>query len=485
MNLFWHFIGEHELGIGTLLAGILHVALAVAASTHILLNKRDSKSAAGWIGLVWLAPLTGGLLYVALGINRIKRKAMRLRRKNAAASAETTLAKPPAAAPQYADFIKFSTSVLREDFSSCNELIPLLNGDTAYPAMTEAINSARKQVLLASYIFNNDEAGRAIAAALKAAARRGVHVRVLVDGVGVRYSSPTIEAELTGVPNLEFRLFLPPKTPFSLPFMNLRNHRKMLIADNAAAFIGGMNISAGNLLKTHLHNGVADITFRVTGPVTWHMARLFEEDWVFSGGRHFRQSHGHECAPETQTEPAALCRIVADGPDGDAGKIEWLLSGAIACARKNITVVTPYFLPGPGIMRALELAAIRGVTTEIILPGHSNVFGMDWAMESNFPALLKAGVKIYRTQKPFDHSKITVIDGVWSFIGSANWDVRSLRLNFEANLECLDEPFARKLQAITDDKKRHSSPVKPHCGRHLSLAHRLRNNAFRLLTPYY
>ncbi|MDD4003698.1 MAG: phospholipase D-like domain-containing protein [Elusimicrobiaceae bacterium] len=478
---------RHGNMIWAIAAGTLHVALAAVATAHILLNKDDTKSAAGWIGLVWLAPITGGLLYIILGVNRIQRKALRLRRKTSAPAGPDADEhhQPPGAihSPRYADFLRFADKALKQKFSHCVSIEPLINGDEAYPAMIEAITRAQKQILLASYIFDNDEAGRAVAAALKAAARRGVHARVLLDGVGVRYSTPTIETELRDIPNLELRLFLPAKTPFALPFVNLRNHRKMLITDSDAAIIGGMNISRGNLLKKYRHDAIADITFRVCGPVTDQLARVFEEDWLFSGGRKFRLAQPQPCP--AKPEDNTLCRAVADGPDSDTGRIEWLLLGAIACAQKNITIVTPYFLPGSGIMNALELAAMRGVGTEIILPGKSNIFGMDWAMEANFPGLLKAGVKIYRTPAPFDHSKLTVVDGLWSFIGSANWDVRSLRLNFEANLECLGEAFARKLLAVATEKKSAARLIKTRHGQRLSLPHQLRNNAFRLLTPYY
>ncbi len=480
-----HPLATHMELASAFAAGFLHILMATGITVHILLNKHDTKSSVGWIGLAWLAPLAGGLLYIILGINRIKRKAVRLRRRN------TQAVPPPGKSiagmlrelkPEYAAFLRFGHAVLPQEFMFGNTITPLQNGDEAYPAMASEIKKARKEVLLASYIFTHDEAGLLIANALKTAALGGVRVRVLVDGMGIRYASPSIQNALDGVENLEFRQFLPPRIPFSLPFVNLRNHRKLLVIDGAAAITGGMNISGGNLLKKHGAHGIADITFRITGPVVDQLSRVFEDDWAFSGGKRFRPA-AH--AKTAQTQEDTVCRVIPDGPDNDPGRLEWIILGALACARESVTVATPYFLPSPSIMNALEVCAMRGIDTEIILPGKSNIFGMDWAMEANFDRLLKAGIKIYRTQPPFDHSKFTVVDGRWSLIGSANWDMRSLRLNFEANVECIGESFARKLLAVAQAKKQSARLLRPHHGERISVAHRLRNNAFRLLTPYY
>ena len=466
------------------LAGVLWLTLQITVTLHILLHKEDVPSAIGWIGLVWLAPLLGSVAYVLFGINRVRRKALRLRSHGP--DLLTLTGKTPqelekeVPAPLW-QLMRLGYKVHPQHLALGNRMHPLQNGDEAYPQMCAAIAAAKKQVLLASYIFNNDTAGQMFVRALRQARQNGAEVRVLVDGVGLNYSRPDILQALKEIPGLQYKVFLRSKSPVNLPFLNLRNHRKILVTDDQQAFFGGMNIARGNLVAQQPAEPIQDITFSVQGPVVHQMARVFEEDWIFCGGK--------ACLPP-HTPPAAApngtpARIVPDGPDGDYGKIEKLCLGALACAQKSVQIVTPYFLPENDILSALETAALRGVRVEIILPQKSNIFGMDWAMQANFRRLLRRGVHIYRARPPFDHSKLFLVDEVWVMAGSANWDVRSFKLNFESIVECFDPALAGQVHAIIEAKKRRAVavPFDPHIKPALWAT--LRNNALRLLTPYY
>jgi cardiolipin synthase len=177
-------------------------------------------------------------------------------------------------------------------------------------------------------------------------------------------------------------------------------------------------------------------------------------------------------------------RGVPDGPDGDIDNLPRLLLGALAVASRRVRVATPYFLPDDGLSSALAVAALRGVEVDIVIPARSNVPLIDWAMTPQLPWLLDAGVRVVRTPSPFDHSKLCVVDGEWSMVGSTNWDARSLRLNFEYNLECYDRDFAARLDAIFDEKIARGRAM---CRAELearSLPARLRDGLARLLTPY-
>ncbi len=466
------------------LAGVLWLTLQITVTLHILLYKEDVPSAIGWTGLVWLAPLLGSVAYVLFGINRVRRKALRLR------SHGTDLLALTGKTPQELEkelpaslwqLMRLGYKVHPQHLVRGNSLHLLQNGDEAYPQMCAAIAAAQKQVLLASYIFNNDTAGQMFVRALRQARQNGAEVRVLVDGVGLNYSRPNILQALKQIPGLHYGVFLRSKSPVNLPFLNLRNHRKILVIDDQQAFFGGMNIAQGNLVKQHPSGPIQDLTFSVQGPVVSQMARVFEEDWIFCGGKAFLPPH-RPAAPVQSGTPA---RIVPDGPDGDYGKIEKLCLGALACAQKSVQIVTPYFLPENDILSALETAALRGVCVEILLPQKSNIFGMDWAMQANFRRLLKRGVHIYRTPPPFDHSKLFLVDDAWLMSGSANWDVRSFKLNFESIVECFDPALARQMRTVIEAKKRRAVPVPfdPHA--RPALWSTLRNNALRLLTPYY
>ena len=173
-------------------------------------------------------------------------------------------------------------------------------------------------------------------------------------------------------------------------------------------------------------------------------------------------------------------RVVTSGPDEDMEQIEYVALHAISCAHKSVRVVTPYFLPPEPLTMALGLAALRGVKVDIVLPDHSNHPLLDWARRIPLRPLIEAGCRIWLTAAPFNHSKLMVIDGVWSLIGSANWDTRSFRLNFELNVELHDIDFAAQISEIAPNARRLTLPeldADP-------LPIRLRNSAARLLQPY-
>lgn len=469
------------------LAGVFVVTMQIVVTVHIMLHKDDVPSAIGWTGLVWLAPVIGCVAYIILGINRVRRKALRLHNHGTdiftltGKTAEEIEKEVPASLLQ---LLRLGYKVHPQHLALGNSVRPLINGDEAYPLMCAAIAGAKKQVLIASYIFNNDKAGKMFLPALKQAVKNGADVRMLIDGVGLNYSRPNIAAAVKKIKGVKFSVFLPSKSPVNLPFVNLRNHRKIMIIDGETAFFGGMNVAEGNLVAQKPKDPIQDVTFEVKGPVINQMIRLFEEDWIFSGKKAFmpasvRSSKG---APMPGLTPA---RIIPDGPDGDYGKIERLCLGALACAQKTASIVTPYFLPENDMLSALETAAMRGVDVEIILPQKSNIFGMDWAMQANFRRLLSKGVKIYRTEPPFDHSKLFLVDEVCLFAGSANWDVRSFKLNFESNMECFDPALAKQVRQVIEHKKQKSVRVPYEKHLHPPLLRTLRDNAFRLLTPYY
>ena len=463
-------------------AGVLYLLLQICVTVHILLFKDDVKSSIGWIGFVWLAPLLGSAIYALFGINRIKRKALSLKspkqdiHKITGKTQEEIEKEIP---KNLLQMLKLGYSVHPQIFALGNNVSPLINGDEAYPQMCSAIEKARKEVLIESYIFNNDKAGQMILSAAKKARGNGAKIKIIVDGVGLNYSRPNIAQAAGKINGAEFVVFLPSKKPASLPFVNLRSHRKIMIIDGETAFFGGMNIAEGNLLKTNPKEPIRDITFKIKGPVINQLTRIFMEDWLFSGGKAFNPALFKESLP---LSGGSIARAIPDGPDGDYGKVELMVLGAINCACKNINIVTPYFLPEENILTALEMAAMRGINVQIILPKKSNIFGMDWAMRANFNRLIKKGVKIFLQNPPFDHSKMMTADGIWAFIGSSNWDERSLKLNFEANMEIIDKKLTQTLDKIIEGKKADAKPITL---QNYSISKRLLNNSFKLLTPYY
>jgi cardiolipin synthase len=314
--------------------------------------------------------------------------------------------------------------------------------------------------------------------ALAAAHRRGVEVRVIIDGIGSGYffSKAVYLLERAGVKTVRF---MHSWLPWRTAFLNLRNHKKILVVDGQRGFIGGLNISAHNLKACDPRTAVRDMHFEVKGPVVEQITEAFVTDWEFATGEELK---GLTWFPPTTPSGPMLARVITSGPDQDIEKIEFMFLQAIGSAQRSIKIITPYFLPDERLVAALELAAMRGVDVDIVIPENSDHRIMDWAVMAHIAPLLIAGVRVWRAPQPFEHSKLMTIDGGWSLVGSANWDQRSLRLNFELNMEVYDPDFTALISEKIANRQGEEITLKGIYGQPFRV--RLRNRAVRLLLPY-
>jgi len=473
-----------DTGTAFSLAGLVYLVSAIAASVHVLLNKRNVSAAFSWIGVIVLSPFFGVLLYWLFGINRIRRRAQAEMRDRTDTQLDLGQQKPLSTvvdmnhlADAQLQLLRTGLSIHSAPYLSGNKLDVLMNGVEAFPRMLEAITSAKRSVALSSYIFEYDAIGKQFVTALIDAHTRGVSVYVLMDGIGVGYGLSLLRADrVLRKNNVSTARFLSTVSASGFRFINLRNHRKILSIDGACAFVGGMNIRAGNLLRANYPHQTQDVHFCIKGPAINQINRVFEEDWQFATSQSISLTDYQDSSAGDVT-----CRVLVDGPDGNYKKLELTIIAAINSARNSITVATPYFLPDEAVMSALRLAVMRGVNVRVLIPAINNLAIVDWAMSANESSLLNAGIKIYRSQPPFDHSKLFTVDSSWSLIGSSNWDARSLELNFEINVECFDVAFAQRLDQVLSKKFEQAELV---LGLKRTLPVRLRNNFFRLFTPY-
>lgn len=425
--------------IGTAIAAF-GLALSVATAVHALLYKRLPQSAFGWIAVCVTLPFAGPLLYYLFGINRVERRARALRHGELSNEVRAPHTRSPP--PGFESLAALGAAVSRLPLLGGNAVTPLHNGEQAYPAMLESIAAARERVFLASYIFDSGRTGREFVAALGAAADRGVDVRVLLDGLGEFYSFPRARRLLRKA-GVRFARFVPPRLlPPSL-HLNMRNHRKILVVDGRVAFTGGMNIGDRHLAADESNpHRVVDLHFRVEGPVTGQIEGVFRDDWRFVTGEEI------DLGPaSTEARGSALCRAVADGPDGELDRLRALIGGAIGLARRHVAVMTPYCLPPRELLGTLQVAALRGVDVALILPGRNNLPYVHRATRHMLWELLERGVRVYYQPPPFVHSKLLLIDDDYAMVGSANLDPRSLRLNFELNVEAYDRALVAELAA--------------------------------------
>ena len=467
----------------------LTLFVSIVTSGYVVLYKRDSRSAIIWVAFIWLTPLLGSIAYLAFGVNRIRLRARALRGKSAwYQPVPPTIACAPensgAVLPE--DLAKLRTlgdligKVVEKPLVPGNSLKILVNGDQAYPEMLGAIEGASETVTLCTYIFDNDAWGRRFAEALGRAVGRGVKVRVLIDDAGARYSWVPIVRYLRelGVPTARF---LPTFAPWRLMTMNMRNHRKVMVVDGRIGFTGGMNIRAGHVLGDKPRQPVQDLQFRVEGPIVEQLQEAFAEDWFFCTSQRLR---GAPWFPKLSPAGSVTARALVAGPDKNLEKLRWAIQGALACAEREVRIVTPYFIPDQSIISAINVTAMRGVAVDIIMPAVNNLPFVDWASRAMWWQVLERGCRIWLTPPPFDHSKLVLLDGAWAMIGSANWDPRSLRLNFELNVECYGKEFASQVAGVIQEKLKHARRVtlEEMDKRHLGL--RLRDGVARLFSPY-
>jgi cardiolipin synthase len=457
---------------------------ALFASIHALLHKRDVRAATIWIGIVWLMPLFGPILYLSLGVNRIRRRAIQLGvHKTFSRPIPENLGEPQAAGAEHLKMLaRVVGRVVAQPLTPGNKIQPLVNGDEAFPAMLAAIEAAKTTISLTTYIFDNDKSGEKFVTALKAAVERRVEVRVLIDAAGTRYSWPPITYKLRHA-QIPFAKFLPASifTPWRVATINLRNHRKILVVDGQTAFTGGMNIRHGNVLADRPKNPVQDLHFCIEGPLVTKLQEAFANDWTFATSEIL---DGKIWFPEAKESGDVISRVITDGPDADYDKLRLTLLVALAEAQTSVKILTPYFLPDNAIVTALNLAALRGVRVDIILPAKNNLPFVHWASRAMWWQVLERGCHIWLTPPPFDHSKLMIVDGHWVLLGSANWDARSLRLNFELNVECYGRECAREMGMVIEEKISTAREVTLAEVDGRSLPTKLRDATARLFSPY-
>jgi len=466
------------------LAAGFDVLASLLASGHALLHKRDTRAATLWLGIIWLAPILGPLLYLSLGVNRIRRRAILLGvHGNFTRPIPENFGELDRKEVEHLFLLSRAVGrVVGRPLTAGNQVLPLINGDEAFPPMLAAMDSARESIALSTYILDNDPSGKQFVAALGRAVSRGVAVRVLIDAAGLRYSWPSVTHQLkrTHVP---FARFLPSSllAPWRVATLNLRNHRKVLILDGRVAFTGGMNIRHGNVLHEHPKSPVQDLHFRLAGPAVEQLQEAFANDWAFTTGEVLE---GQAWFPPLSDHGNIIARAITDGPDSDFEKLQWTLLAALAETQKSVQIVTPYFLPDVALTAALNLAALRGVRVDIILPAKNNLPFIHWASRAMWWQVLEKGCHLWLTPPPFDHSKLLIVDGHWVLLGSANWDARSLRLNFELNVECYGTDLAQRMESFIQQKLRTAHEVTLAEVDARSLPARLRDATARLFSPF-
>lgn len=333
-----------------------------------------------------------------------------------------------------------------------NRLILLHSNAGYFPALLQAIAGAQREVFLESYIFAHDRTGQAVAATLIEAARRGVRVRVLVDGFGARHFATDFLPTLTDG-GVQAMIYRPEIARFRLRRHRLRRlHRKLAVIDGALAFVGGINVIDDDSAPPELRPRY-DYAVQVEGPVVRKIHAAMRRMWEIVAWANFKRRYR---IMDARSEPPALAgRQTAAFLMRDnfrhRNEIANAYLAAIAGAKREILIANAYFLPGIRMRRALVAAARRGVAVRILLQGRSDHPLVRFATCALYRTLIGNGIEVVEYSGGFLHAKVAVIDESWATVGSSNMDPMSLLLAKEANLVIRDEAFASELRASLND----------------------------------
>ncbi len=477
--------------------------LYVLVLLYILYAKSDDPAeAAFWLLVVALIPVGGLLLFLFFGITRLGRVDGKVRTvcsrvedaKDhgpglALAAQERSLGDcVPVSGIAGSDHNRMLDRLFPQSLLlGGNRLEMLRDGNSVYPRMLEDIAAARHCIRLQSFIFMSDEVGMKILNALERKAAEGVDVKILFDSFGSckSYFSPFFRRCLFGRrEHFQIRAFSPINllTPWKF---QLRNHRKLLVIDGRIAYSGGINISRENehLQRVPASRYIHDLHCRITGPAVSQFTLSFFRDWMYTTGKVFNDCALPEDFPAVAKTGRSVVRVLESGPGNNYQGTKMLFFAAASLARRSLTIVTPYLVPGPAYINALCMAAARGVAVKIVVPKHNNHIFVDFAARSLYHRLLRHGVRIFEKRGCFSHIKALMVDSEWGFMGSSNCDSRSFRLNFELDF-CFER--GRFLTSMLDQVRAElaeSDEVQLFDVEAKSIPRRLCENACALLTP--
>ncbi|HZZ26547.1 MAG TPA: cardiolipin synthase [Pirellulales bacterium] len=470
----------------------LSYLLAIASVPSVLLQRRGKPhSAVSWLLVLFALPGIGIFLWWAIGRKHLERQRRKRRRAAAkTAFALTQVRDESTAAASPLDLLPIRFMPVEEAEwvfppTIDNRVRLLIDAAEAYPAIEAAIRAAKQHIHISFYIWNDDATGRAWRDMLIEKAKAGVHVRLLLDGLGSRFARRRKMMRPLQEAGGEVAFFLPLTLWSTRPTINFRNHRKIVLADGCTGFLGGINIG------DEYTSGWHDLALQLEGSVVDQLQETFAEDWFFATGREivapqifcqWQTPEGQAALPPPD-DAHAVCSLLASGPHTPHNFTHDALFLSLAQAKQRVYITTPYLIPEESTMAALRTAVYRGVDVRVLVPAKSDAWIVQWAGRSYYPDLLAAGVRLYEYLPTILHAKSVVIDDDLSIVGSANIDVRSFRLNFEASCLARSKPLAHRLLDLFSRNLQHSREITHEDVQRRSYLSQLGDAAAHLLSP--
>ena len=438
-----------------LIIEIIYVIFIIGVMLRIIYDTQSVTKTLAYLLLVIFLPLIGVFIYFAFGINYRKNKLYNKKIVQDHKQEELVLEKLHSynlknleEIPDdnhFSGLMKMIYETDRSPLTTNNSAKLLINGETKFPEVLEAMRQAKHHIHIEYYIYEDDDIGRAIEQIMIEKAQAGIEVRFIYDDFGSASIRKTLAKRLreNGVRAFPFYKIKLIKLASRL---NYRNHRKIIVVDGRISFVGGINISEkySNAFKEN-ELYWRDTHLKIEGDATAILQHIFIGDWNYCSDEKLTINEQYFPKPELVETQTKNIQIVSSGPDSDRPSIYYAIVKAIQSAKKEIFLTTPYFIPGETIIDAMKMAALSGVDVKLLVPGISDSFLVNSAAKSYYTILLRAGVKIYLYQKGFVHAKTLVADRCLAMVGTANLDYRSFDLNFEVNAVVYDEEIANEL----------------------------------------
>lgn len=468
----------------------LYLATMIFVAILIVLENRSPLKTISWILVLVLLPFIGILFYLFFGQEYRKKKMFSRKGLQRLERLRIQTQQQMVEIPQVFDMFdgkiqskKHLMSLLLSNSNALltnnNEVEILRNGEQTFPAIFQAIESARHHIHVEFYIVDNDVLGNQFRELLIRKAREGVEVRFIYDDVGSwalrrSFLQPMREA------GIKVDCFMKVRFPHLTSRVNYRNHRKIVVVDGKTAFVGGLNVADRYLNGTPSLGIWRDTHLKVQGGAATMLQIIFMADWYFVSKEIFQ---GEAYFMPIEEGNGKLMQVVASGPDSDWEGIAQAYFSAIASAKDHVYITTPYLIPTPEILNAMKVGALGGIDIRVILPAYSDAITPQWSTRSFIAELLEAGVRIFFYKPGFLHCKQLLVDGVFASVGTANFDFRSLETNFEVNAMIYDVETAETLEAQFLDDLKQSEELNEEEWAKRSRRDKAKESFARLLSP--
>lgn len=462
------------------------LANMISVFSLIFIERKDPTTTWAWLLILLLIPGVGFILYLLLGQNLSRQKIFREKKiidKTRAAGLQEMQeihGIKRELQGNYSDLILMNYNYCESIFTTGNETKIYISGEKKFKDLINDIRAAKKFIHIEYYIFRFDELGKAIINELHEKVNQGVEVRLLVDGMGSKFLKKKNIKYIESL-GIKFSIFFPGIFPRINTRINYRNHRKIVVIDGEIGYVGGFNVGNEYINRGHQFKFWRDTHLRVKGQAVNELNKRFVLDWDYAANENFDNIIKY--FPKAKDYGDVGIQIVSSGPDHMDEYIKIAYMKIINNAQKYVYIQTPYLVPDEPMLEALRISALSGVDVRIIVPGVPDHFFMEWILSANIDNLINYGVKIYRYNNGFIHSKTIVSDDIVSSIGTANMDNRSFRLNFEVNAFIYDTNVAKEQAKIFLNDEKFSTLVTKeiHDGRSRVL--RIKESLIRLVAP--